>query len=393
MLASSAAASVATSAGNAARGWAAKLAEKIVESALHAELLIINHMNLQLRKAERKKAKLRVGLAGPSGSGKTYSALLLASGIASWDKIAMIDTENGSGELYTQLGGYNVITLGGPFEPEKYMEAIKLCEKSGIEVIIIDSITHEWDGAGGGLEIIDKLGGRYQDWSKVTPRHKGFIDAILQSSCHVITTVRKKQDYEMTKDQNGKLKVEKVGMKEITREGFEYELTLSFELDIRHNAKAGKDRTGLFMDKPEFVVSHATGQRLVEWANLGIDDPETGRITRAQLDKLQGLIKQMKADPAEVDRFIMGKKKVGMHELTAAQADEFIKIFSEKVASGNPADKSAGDGKQGFAEEVQGLMEADELDQALEGGPGAMSETPARKQMKAGMRNGGSDEF
>lgn len=226
---------------------------------------------MELRKAQKSKSKLRVGIAGVSGSGKTYSALLLANGLADWNKICIIDTENGSADLYDGLGEYNVITLKAPFSPEHYIEAIKTAEQAGMEVIIVDSITHEWDGEGGCLEIVDKLGGRYQDWGKVTPRHQKFIQSILQSTAHVITTVRKKQDYAMTQDTNGRLKVEKKGLKEITREGFEYELTLSFDIGQNHLANTSKDRTGLFMDKPEFLITAETGKTVKNWAEKGVE--------------------------------------------------------------------------------------------------------------------------
>ena len=225
---------------------------------------------MTLRKATRQKAKIRLGLSAPAGGGKTLSALLIASGMTSWDKIALIDTENGSGDLYSHLGEYNVLSLDAPYTPERYVEAIQQCEKAGMEVIIIDSITHEWDGKGGILEIHSSMtGNSFTNWASITPRHQKFINAILSSPCHIITTVRRKQDYEMTKDGNGKIKVEKVGLKEITREGFEYELTVNLELDIKHNAKSSKDRTGLFMDQPEFVPSVATGKLILDWCNSG----------------------------------------------------------------------------------------------------------------------------
>jgi hypothetical protein len=224
-----------------------------------------------LRQATRTKAKIRLGLSAVSGGGKTYSAILIAKGLSNGDlsKVAIIDTENGSADLYAHMGNYNVFTLNAPFSPERYIDAIKTCEDAGMNVIIIDSITHEWDGKGGCLQIQEQLGGKYQDWAKVTPRHQAFIDAILQSKCHVITTVRRKQDYEMTKDAGGKMKVEKAGLKEVTREGFEYELTANIELDIRHNATALKDRTGLFMDQPQFVPSEETGKMLLQWCENG----------------------------------------------------------------------------------------------------------------------------
>ena len=185
---------------------------------------------MKLQKAERHQVKLRIGLSGPSGFGKTYSALLLAYGITNdWNKIALIDTENKSASLYSHLGSFNVLSLDEPFTPERYIKAINVCEESDIEIIIIDSISHEWQGKSGCLEIHEQLGGRFQDWARVTPRHQSFIDAIILSKCHIITTSRSKVDYSLDKDGNGKTKVMKLGTKSITREGFEYELTVNFE--------------------------------------------------------------------------------------------------------------------------------------------------------------------
>lgn len=228
-------------------------------------------MAFQINTASRKKAKLKLGLSGVSGAGKTYSALLLARGIAgSWEKVTLIDTENGSGELYSHLGPYKVIPFGAPFDPRRYVEAIVFAVKSGAQVIVIDSITHEWDGIGGCLELQANLGGRYQDWSKVTPLHKAFVDAILQSPVHVITCTRKKQDYEMTND-GGKAKVQKMGLKEIQRDGYEYELTINFAVEISHYATASKDRTGLFMPRGPFQITQQTGEELIAWANSGAE--------------------------------------------------------------------------------------------------------------------------
>lgn len=222
-------------------------------------------------KAERHQVKLRLGLSGPSGFGKTMSALLLAYGITEdWSKIAVIDTENNSASLYSHLGNYNVLTLNEPYSPERYIDAIKICEQQGIEAIIIDSITHEWQGTGGCLSIHEKLGGRFQDWAKVSPRHQEFINKILNSTSHIITTVRRKIDYSLDLNSNGRTKVTKHGTKEITREGFEYELTVNFELvNDKHLVRVSKDRTGLFMDKPEFVINSATGKKLKQWCNTG----------------------------------------------------------------------------------------------------------------------------
>lgn len=234
-----------------------------------------------LRKASRKKAKIRLGLSAVAGGGKTYSALLIAYGLCGdWEKIAVIDSENNSADLYAHLGSYNVLPISAPYPPEKYIKAIEDCEAAGMDVIIVDSITHEWDGKGGCLEIVDSITqgstskNSYAAWGRVTPRHQAFIDKMLSSKAHIITSVRRKQDYEMSKDANGKVKVEKAGLKEQTRDGWEYELTVNLQLDTMHQATASKDRTGLFMGKPEFIPSIETGKMILEWCETGADPRE-----------------------------------------------------------------------------------------------------------------------
>ena len=223
-------------------------------------------MSSLIRKAKRSEAYLKIGVTGPSGSGKTYSALLLAKGLNNGDlsKVVVIDTENKSADLYSNLGDYSVFPFSAPYGPERYCNAIRMAEAEGFNTIIIDSVSHEWDGAGGCLEIQTNLGGRYQDWAKVTPMHKRFIDAILQSKCHIITTARKKTDYALD-SVNGKTKVTKMGTKEIQREGFEYELTLNLDINQEHHALASKDRTSLFASNVPFIITEETGQLLRRW--------------------------------------------------------------------------------------------------------------------------------
>lgn len=232
---------------------------------------------MQLRKSSRKKAKIKLGLAGPSGSGKTYSALKIAYGMCGdWNKIAIIDSENGSADLYSNMGAYNVLTITAPFHPEKYIEAIKTCESADVDVIIIDSITHEWNGKGGCLDLHEQVTAKqknpnsYTAWAEITPLHQSFIDAILQSSKHIITTVRSKTEYVMT-EKNGKQVPTKMGMAAVTRDGFEYELTLSLDLSVDHKAFVSKDRTELFAGKPSFIPSEKTGQMILDWCESGAD--------------------------------------------------------------------------------------------------------------------------
>lgn len=228
-----------------------------------------------LQKATRKKSKLRLNLSGPSGSGKTYSALLLAKGLVQdWSKIAVIDTENGSASLYEHLGGFNTIDLQAPFTPERYIEAIDTCVQAGMECVIIDSSTHEWSGPGGCIEINEHLaqtkfkGNTWSAWSQTTPRHDAFIQCVLQSSAHIITCTRSKMETVMTDDK----KVKKLGMKDIQREGWEYELTISLNIDRdTHTASASKDRTEIFEGLDPFVITEATGVKIRQWCEQGID--------------------------------------------------------------------------------------------------------------------------
>lgn len=226
-------------------------------------------MNLQI--AKRKQAKIKMAIQGPSGSGKTVGALYVAFGLCgNWSKVVVIDTENYSASLYSDLGSYSVLNITAPYAPEKYVEAIQQCEQAGFEVIIIDSISHEWEGTGGIIDVHGNMAGNsFTNWSKITPRHNAFVQTILQSKCHVIATLRSKQDYVLT-EKNGKQVPEKVGMKPIQRDGTDYEFTIVFDLDIKHNAIASKDRTGLFMDKPDCKLSTSVGKQIQLWCNQGL---------------------------------------------------------------------------------------------------------------------------
>lgn len=223
---------------------------------------------MQLRHSERKKAKMKLAIQGVAGSGKTYSALLLAHGLTNGDfsKVAIIDTENGSADLYAHLGQYNVLTLLPPFTPDNYIKAIDVCISSGMEVIILDSISHCWDYL---LDYHSNLSGNsFTNWAKITPLQKSLTDKILQCDAHVIATMRTKQDYVLNQ-KDGKFIPEKVGLKAVQKDGLDYEFTVVFDVDIKHFSVSSKDRTGLFMGKPEFIINSHTGRKILEWCNSG----------------------------------------------------------------------------------------------------------------------------
>lgn len=222
---------------------------------------------MNLIQAKRANSKMRLALHGPSGSGKTYSAIQLAKGLSNNGKIAVIDTEAGSSELYSDLGDFQVLKLTEPYTPEKFIEAIKICEEANCDVIIIDSLSHAWEGNGGVLELHGQMpGNSFANWSKVMPRHNSLMQGILRSSAHTIVTLRAKQDY-LVDQSTGKMTIQKVGLKPVQKEGIDYEFTLALDIDINHKARASKDRTGLFMDKDPFVISPRTGIAISKWCN------------------------------------------------------------------------------------------------------------------------------
>lgn len=238
---------------------------------------------MHFQKAERRKAKLRLGITGPSGSGKTLGALMIAKAIGG--RIALVDTEHESASLYaapvTLKAGkpfvppdFDALNLAPPYSPERFIEAIGAAEQAGYDVLIIDSTTPEWSGSGGCLELVDQLaaakfrGNSWSAWNEVTPRHRAFLDTILRSSVHIIVTVRSKTETAQT-EENGKKKVVKLGMKAEQRDGLEYELTTVLDLiHDGHYAMASKDRTGLFVGDPK-PITEDTGRRLLEWLESG----------------------------------------------------------------------------------------------------------------------------
>lgn len=229
---------------------------------------------MQIRKAQRKKAKLRLGIAAPSGAGKTYSALLMAFGLGG--KVGLIDTEHGSGDLYAHLGEYDIISISAPYSVDKYIKAIAAFEQAGYTTIIIDSLSHAWSGDGGLLDKQGKIADRgtnsFAAWRTITPEHNALVDAMLSSPCHIIATMRAKQEYVLEADSKGKMSPKKVGLAPVQREGMEYEFTVMLDVDMNHVASASKDRTSLF-DGQFFKIGKETGEKLLGWLETG-DDPE-----------------------------------------------------------------------------------------------------------------------
>jgi hypothetical protein len=210
------------------------------------------------KKATKNEAKLRLAIAGPSGSGKTYTALSIASGLGG--PIAFVDTEHGSASKYADIFSFDVLELHAPYHPDKYIEAIAGAAQAGYKVVILDSISHAWNGTGGLLELVEQAAKRmktpnsYTAWGDVTPIQNRFIESIVSASIHVIATMRSKQAYVQNKDNNGRTVISKQGMEPIQRDSMEYEFDIFLEMNMDNDGLVGKTRcpemTGKVYAKP-----------------------------------------------------------------------------------------------------------------------------------------------
>jgi len=270
--------------------------------------------NIGFKKAKREQIWVKVLGAGASGSGKTYSMLRLATGFAkkSGGKIAAIDTENGRIRYYANEFDFDDLQLEAPYTPEKYIEAIDTAVDGGYTILIIDSITHEWDYC---LEVHSKMpGNSYTNWSKITPRHDPFMERILQSPLHVFATVRGKDEYVM-EDKNGKQVPKKVGLGYKQRDNTEYNYTVTFNIDQQtHVADAMKDNTHLFENRYD-VLTEKDGMALYDWANSG-DVPAPKPQPKTETPKFE--------ESLPVDELTQAKEKIKtiVAELTSLKVSE-----------------------------------------------------------------------
>lgn len=266
-------------------------------------------------KATRKKAKLKLGITGPSGSGKTFGALRLAHGLAT--KVAFIDTENGSASLYSDRFAFDVLDIAPPFTHDKFIQAIHDAVSAGYEAVVIDSASHFWEGI---LEFKNKLdargGNSYTNWNEAGAKFKTILDAVLQSPIHVICCLRSKMDYVLETNDRGKQQPKKVGLAPIMRDGIEYEFTTVFDVDMGHQAKTSKDRTGLFLDTI-FQITEDTGKRLLDWMESGAAPAVAVPPTIAGSDP--GIPRPIKSEWSDEQKTEAGAIRAEIHKHTGGE--------------------------------------------------------------------------
>lgn len=230
--------------------------------------------------ASKRMAKAKVAMIGPSGAGKTYSALRMARGLTNNGRVGVLDSENNSASLYSdKFEGwqYMVLPIAPPYTARKYLDAISLAVREGLDCLIIDSLTHAWAGEGGLLQQKEALDSRagsnsYANWQQITKVHEAMKSQILYSPIHIITTMRSKQEYVLEQNSHGKSVPKKVGLKPIQRDDLEYEFTVVFDIGMDHQFIVSKDRTDLF-DGMVAKITEQTGADVRAWLCNDIKTP------------------------------------------------------------------------------------------------------------------------
>lgn len=296
---------------------------------------------LNIRKAERAGARLVLGIAGVSGSGKTYTALQIAWGLAKGDasKVGFIDTENRRGSLYADIlkrkdGTVDQFLIGdldAPHSPQRYIDAIHEFQRAGVEVLVIDSVTHEWEGVGGCEEIANPPGVNLKvaRWNEAKAEHKRFMNALLQCDMHVIVCIRAREKTKVHKV-DGKTTFEPLGVLPVQEKNFMFEMTASLMMwdggKQREVMKCPDDLVPIFGQAGGFhegFLAAKHGLQLRDWIDGGkpMDAGlESARnvLRSATEGGLQSLKKAWDALPAETRKAMGGKPPADIHAAAMA---------------------------------------------------------------------------
>jgi hypothetical protein len=282
-------------------------------------------MSFQVRKAERQGARLLIQLSGVSGSGKTYSALQLAYGLAGGDagKIVMIDTENRRGSLYANAlpRPFNIIDFYAPFSPERYCEAIDAAVAAGAEVIVIDSVTHEWESEGGCEWIANQT--RFPDWKRAKALHKRFMTHMLQSPAHIIACTRAREKVDFSDPKNPR----PLGIQPIQEKNFSFEATVSLMMHDqgrRQDVLKCPSELQAIMGRGHGYITPEDGQALRQWVDGAA--PVDPAVEKARGSLLNICDKGMEAFKAAWNALAPATRRAlgsGFRDQCAASASEY----------------------------------------------------------------------
>ena len=309
-------------------------------------------MTFEIRKAQRQGARLLLQLSGVSGSGKTYTALQLAYGLAgdNADKVVLIDTENRRGSLYADClpQPFNILDFYAPFSPARYIEAIEAACQAGAEVIVIDSVTHEWESEGGCEWIANQS--RFPDWKRAKAEHKRFMTYMLQSPAHIIACTRAREKVDFSDPKNPR----SLGVQPIQEKNFSYESTVSLMMwdqgKRQEVLKCPAELQGI-LGRGTGYLSADDGAALRQWVDGGAKvDPaiehHRGMLLNATEQGLKALQAAWTSTPAHIRKVLGDKFKEQLKASAAA--------YDDARASGSPVPDSISAINQEQQETVKG---------------------------------------
>lgn len=290
------------------------------------------------KRATRQKLRGRIAIDGPSGSGKTFTALRMATALGK--KIAVINSESGAIQKYLGLAPdgipfeFDVLELDNDYSPARYTEAILMAGQAGYDVLVIDSLSHAWEGIGGALEMVDKSQDRnkFGAWRNVTPLHNRMVQAILHSPCHVIATMRSKTEYVLETDPKTNKQVpRKVGMAPVQRSGMEYEFDIYCSMDWDHVMTVTKTRCPEMDGLRELKPSAVTFERFTAWLNDGSEIPAS--FFAATEEDLKRFDKAEESKKPQKSGLELAKELAAAEQATAKEHTPKIVVLTADQAS------------------------------------------------------------
>ncbi|TQR28351.1 hypothetical protein C7Y47_22180 [Lysinibacillus sphaericus] len=311
---------------------------------------------MQVTDSVREKQKALVGFIGPSGAGKTVGAILTAYGMMReaypdlseqevWKKIGVADTEHKRSMLYVdqqfsgvRIGSFKHINFEPPYTTERYLQALLMLKNAGVEVVVFDSLSHNWNGDGGILEQHGNMtGNSFQNWNKMNKHVTDMIKALSSNDIHILATMRTKNEYVMELNDKGKQQPRKIGTKPVQKDDMEYEFMLNFSVDMDHLAIATKDNTNLFEDE-EIQLNEEVGRKLYRYLELGVDvqAEERARREEEEANRLSNVakIRELSSTDANAAKIVSDcefKANIQLENMTVPMVDKIIKLIGGKL--------------------------------------------------------------
>lgn len=319
-------------------------------------------MSIEIRQAQREGARLVIMLAGVSGSGKTRTGLEIAYGLANRDpsKIGFIDAENRRGSLYADVFAdpsrpdrsdtpFLIGDLYAPFSPQRYIDAIHAFQKAGVEVLVIDSGSHEWEGIGGCHDIAEAGNPRMPNWNKAKAEHKKFMNTLLTCDMHIILCLRareKSKPEEQVVDGRKKTVYVNYGLQPITEGNVMFEATVSMMLHDsgrrQELVKAGADVLLPYIGRGQGYITADDGQAIRRWVDGGNKlDPKVEQYRNRLLSITDKGVAYVEDSWGKVPAAIQSSLGDKFKATLIASAAEYEKQAREAKDDGGAADINA----------------------------------------------------